>query len=45
MGDGVRIIGQPGGTGYFTSINQLAVYFMRRIHLGVCDNKAEAGDS
>ncbi|MGB9266732.1 MAG: DUF4185 domain-containing protein [Terriglobales bacterium] len=26
-GDGVRIIGQPGGTGYFTSINQLAVYF------------------
>jgi hypothetical protein len=26
-GDGVRIIGQPGGTGYFTSINQLGVYF------------------
>jgi hypothetical protein len=26
-GDGVRIIGQPGSTGYFTSINQLGVYF------------------
>ena len=26
-GDGVRIIGRPGGTGYFTSINQLGVYF------------------
>jgi hypothetical protein len=26
-GDGVRIIGQPGGTGYFTSIDQLGVYF------------------
>jgi len=26
-GDGVRIIGQPGGTGYFTSIHQLGVYF------------------
>jgi hypothetical protein len=26
-GDGVRIIGRPGGTGYFTSINQLAVYY------------------
>ena len=26
-GDGVRITGQPGGTGYFTSINQLGVYF------------------
>jgi len=25
-GDGVRIIGQPGGTGFFTSINQLGVY-------------------
>jgi hypothetical protein len=26
-GDGVRIIGRPGGTGYFTSINQLGVYY------------------
>ena len=26
-GNGVRIIGQPGSTGYFTSINQLGVYF------------------
>jgi len=26
-GDGVRIIGQPGSTGYFTSINQLGVYY------------------
>jgi len=25
-GDGVRIIGRPGGTGFFTSIHQLAVY-------------------
>ena len=32
-GDGVRIIGQPGSTGYFTSINQLGVYSCgRRIH-------------
>jgi hypothetical protein len=27
--DGVRIIGQPGSTGYFTSINQLAIYFQQ----------------
>jgi hypothetical protein len=26
-GDGVRIIGRPGGTSYFTSIDQLGVYF------------------
>lgn len=26
-GDGVRIIGRPGGTSYFTSISQLAVYY------------------
>ena len=26
-GDGVRIIGRPGGTSYFTSIGQLAVYY------------------
>lgn len=26
-GDGVRIIGRPGGTSYFTSIGQLGVYF------------------
>jgi hypothetical protein len=26
-GDGARIIGRPGGTGYFTSINQLGVYY------------------
>jgi hypothetical protein len=26
-GDGIRIIGQPGGTGYFTSISQLGVYY------------------
>lgn len=26
-GDGVRIIGRPGGTSYFTSIGQLAVFF------------------
>jgi Domain of unknown function (DUF4185) len=26
-GDGVRIIGTPGGTGYFTSITQLGVYY------------------
>ena len=26
-GDGVRITGTPGGTGYFTSISQLGVYY------------------
>ena len=26
-GDGVRIIGAPGGTGYLTSITQLGVYY------------------
>jgi hypothetical protein len=26
-GDGVRIIGTPGGTGYFTSITQFGVYY------------------
>ena len=26
-GDGVRIIGRPGGTSYFTTIGQLGVYF------------------
>ena len=28
-GDGVRIIGQPGGTSYFTSINQLGIYYQK----------------
>jgi hypothetical protein len=28
-GDGIRIIGRPGGTGYFTSIHQLAVYYQK----------------
>lgn len=28
-GDGVRIIGVPGGAGHFTSISQLSVYYMK----------------
>jgi hypothetical protein len=27
-GDGVRIVGAPGGTSYFTSISELAVYYV-----------------
>ena len=26
-GDGVRIIGKPGGTSHYTSISRLAVYY------------------
>jgi hypothetical protein len=29
-GDGVRIIGTPGGRSHFTSISQLAVYYLKR---------------
>jgi hypothetical protein len=29
-GDGLRIIGTPGGTSHFTSISQLAVYYTRK---------------
>lgn len=28
-GDGVRIVGKPGGSSHFTSISQLAVYFVK----------------
>lgn len=28
-GDGVRIVGKPGGSSHFTSISQLTVYFMK----------------
>lgn len=51
-GDGVRIIGTPGGTGYFTSIAQLGVYYANTsisssttTSLSVAPNPAPVGQS